>query len=240
MSDRLPDATLERALRLALDGVRGEHRLRLRKSVLRISRGWRIRGLLISIAGLLLVVAIFVVLVSLVWATPEQAVPSWAWIVIGLVLGIGTLASVLAARPMAVRIDGTQRRVRGRGGDGRFDVRLSSTASLRITRSVADPRTGSGRIELIDRSDLIGRSEGSASWTVLDVEDVSHATLTRLEVLTMALSAWLELPWVDASDEATLRALAPSDEQVGVGKRDEKLSAGDVVVAALEILATLS
>jgi hypothetical protein len=230
MAERLPDATLERALRLALEGVRGEHRLRLRKSVLSISRGWRTRRLLISIAGLLFVAAMFVVIVSLFWATSEQAVPTWARIVVGLVLGLGTLGSVLAARPMAVRIDGMRRRVRGRGGDGSFDVQLSSTASMRITRSVANPRTGSGRIELIDKD---------ASWTLLDVEDVSHATLTRLEVLTMALSAWLELPWADASDEATLGALAPSDERVGVAKRGEGMSVGDVVVAALEIIATL-
>ena len=230
MGQRLPNATLEQALHAALDGLRGEHRFRLAHSVLTIQRGWRIRGLLWSMVGLLLVAAVFVVIVSLWLATPAQAVPTWARIVLGLLLGLGTLASVLATRPVGVRIDAQRRRVRGRGGERSFHVVLSPAACLRITRTASDDRTGSGSIELLD---------GDASYCLLDVQAVSHNTLTRLEVLAMALSAWLELPWSDASDEETLRKLAPSDEKVGVARRGEGLSVGDVVVAALEILAAI-
>lgn len=180
--------------------------------------------------GLLMVAAVFVVLVSVLLGTPVRAVPTWARIVLGLLLGLGTLASVLATRPVGVRIDGQCRRVRGRGGERSFDVLLSPAASLQITRTVSDDRTGSGCIELLDRG---------ASHRLLDVQAVSHDTLTRFEVMTMALSAWLELPWSDASDEETLRRLAPSDEKVGVARREQGLSVGDIVVAALEILAAI-
>jgi hypothetical protein len=230
MPDRLPNATLERALHVALDGLRGEHRFRLADSVLTIQRGWRVRTLLWSLAGLLAVAAVFVVIVSLWLPTPEQAVPTWARIVLALLLGLGTLGAVLSTRPVGVRIDAQQRRIHGRGGERRFDVQLSAAACLRITRSVVDEQTGNGVIELLD---------ADASYVVLDVTDVSYAVLTRLEVLAIALSAWLELPWRDASDEQTLRRLAPDDEKVGVNKRDEGMSAGDIVVAALEILAAL-
>lgn len=231
MGERLPDATLEQALHVALDALRGEHRFRFTRSVLTIERGWRLRGLLWSMLGLLLVAAVFVVIVSLWLATPEQAVPTWARIVVALLLGIGLLGSVLATRPVGVRINGPRRRVRGRGGEGRFDVSLSPAASLRITRSVSDARSGSGTIELLD---------GEDSHCLLDVQGVSHDTLTRLELLTMALSAWLELPWRDASDEETLRLLTPNDEKVGVGQpKKDGVSVGDIVVAALEILAAI-